>query len=121
MLRTVARTQAVFYRDPHGAEPVDEFINALPSKRAAKIDAYIDEHLNGRRPDEPPPEYPISSQLDGELRELRVRFANTRYRVLYQRSTTWSSSSTPSRRTPGPYRPPMSRLRNGEWPTSSNA
>jgi phage-related protein len=82
----VARTQAVFYRDERGAEPVDEFIEALPPKHAAKIDDYIEEHLNGRRSDEPPPEYPISSQLDGELRELRVRFANTRYRILYQRS-----------------------------------
>lgn len=51
-----------------------------------QIDDHIEEHLNGRRSDEPPPEYPISSQLEGELRELRVRFANTRYRVLYQRS-----------------------------------
>lgn len=82
----MARTQAVFYRDERGAEPVNEFIEALAPKHAAKIDDYIDEHLNGRRPDEPPPEYPVSSQLEGELRELRVRFANTRYRILYQRS-----------------------------------
>jgi phage-related protein len=82
----VARTQAVFYRDERGAEPVDDFIEALLPKHAAKLDDYIDEHLNGRRADEPPPGYPISSQLDGELRELRVRFANTRYRILYQRS-----------------------------------
>jgi phage-related protein len=82
----VARTQAVFYRDEHGAEPVDEFIEVLPPKHAAKIDEYIEEYLNGRPTDAPPPEYPISSQLDGELRELRVRFANTRYRILYQRS-----------------------------------
>ncbi len=65
---------------------MDEFIEALPAKRAAKIDAYVEEHLNGRPPDAPPPEYPISSQIEGELRELRIRFGNTRYRVLYQRS-----------------------------------
>lgn len=82
----MARTQAVFFRDRRGAEPVDRFIEALPAKRAAKIDDYIEEHLNGRRPDAPPPEFPISSQIEGELRELRVRFANTRYRILYQRS-----------------------------------
>ncbi|MGE3448790.1 MAG: type II toxin-antitoxin system RelE/ParE family toxin [Microbacteriaceae bacterium] len=34
----------------------------------------------------PPPEYPISSQIDGELRQLRVRLVNTRYRILNQRS-----------------------------------
>jgi phage-related protein len=82
----VAGTQAIFYRDKHGYEPVNQFIEALPAKRAAKIDAYIEEHLNGQSPAAPPPEFPVSSQIDGELRELRIRFANTRYRVLYQRS-----------------------------------
>jgi phage-related protein len=42
--------------------------------------------LNGRPADAPPPEFPITSQIDGELRELRIRFAGTRYRLLYQRS-----------------------------------
>lgn len=82
----MARTQAVFYRDEHGVEPVDQFIDRLPPRRAAKIDAYIEEHLNGMPPDAPPPPFPITSQIDGEMRELRVRFADTRYRVLYQRS-----------------------------------
>ncbi len=65
---------------------VDLFIEALPPKRAAKIDDYAEEYLNGKPPDAPPPEFPITSQIEGELRELRVRFANTRYRVLYQRA-----------------------------------
>ena len=82
----MARTQAVYYRDKHGAEPVNEFIEALPPRRAAKIDDYVEEYLNDRPANAPPPEFPVSSQIDGELRELRVRFANTRYRVLYQRS-----------------------------------
>jgi phage-related protein len=82
----VARTQAVYYRDRRGSEPVDEFIESLPAKRAAKIDGYVEEHLNGQAPDAPPPAFPITSQIEGELRELRVRFANTRYRILYQRS-----------------------------------
>jgi phage-related protein len=82
----VAQTQAVFYRDKRGAEPTNEFIEALPAKRAAKIDDQVEEHLNGKAPDAPPPEYPITSQIEGELRELRVRFAKTRYRVLYRRS-----------------------------------
>jgi phage-related protein len=82
----MAETQAIYYRDKRGVEPVDRFIEALPVKRAAKIDAHIDEHLNGQAPDAPPPEFPISSQIEGGLRELRIRFANTRYRILYQRS-----------------------------------
>jgi phage-related protein len=84
--RIVARTQAVYYRDPRGGEPVDDFIQALPSKRAAKIDDFVEEYLNGQPPEAPPPPFPITSQIDGELRELRVRFGNTRYRILYQRS-----------------------------------
>lgn len=82
----MAGTQAVYYRDARGAEPVDEFIQALPSKRAAKIDGFVQEHLNGQPPEAPPPPFPVTSQIEGELRELRVRFANTRYRILYQRS-----------------------------------
>ena len=84
--QVVARTQAVYYRDSNGAEPVDEFIQALLPRRAAKIDDFIEEYLNGQPPEAPPPPFPITSQIDGELRELRVRFANTRYRILYQRS-----------------------------------
>jgi phage-related protein len=82
----MSRTQAVYYRDSAGVEPVDVFLNGVPTKAAAKIDDAIDEHLNGEAAHAPPPEFPHSSQIDGELRELRVRFANTRYRVLYQRS-----------------------------------
>jgi phage-related protein len=83
------RTQAVYYRDRAGAEPVREFVAALAATQpsaAAKIHDYVDEYLNGLAGSAPPPEFPISSQVDGELRELRVRFAKTRYRVLYQRS-----------------------------------
>lgn len=80
------RTQATYYRDKHGVEPADRFIEALPAKRAEKIDEQIDEHLNGRPPRRAPPAFPITSQISGELRELRIRFAGTRYRVLYQRS-----------------------------------
>ena len=82
----MAGTQAIYYRDKRGSEPVDRFIEGLPAKRAAKIDDYIEEHLNRQASGAPPPEFPISSQIEDELRELRVRFANTRYRILYQRS-----------------------------------
>jgi phage-related protein len=87
--RPSGRTQAVFYRDAAGHEPVDAFVEDLLKAQplaAAKIDAAIEEHLNGRDPGAPPPGFPTTSQIDGELRELRVRFARTRYRILYQRS-----------------------------------
>jgi len=83
------RTQAVFYRDKQGREPVNDFLGKLLEAQplaVAKIDNAIEEHLNGRDPRHPPPEFPATSQIEGELRELRVRFAKTRYRVLYQRS-----------------------------------
>lgn len=83
------KTQAVYYRDRAGTEPVREFVAALATTQpsaAAKIHDYVAQYLNDLDGFAPPPEFPISSQVDGELRELRVRFAKTRYRVLYQRS-----------------------------------
>jgi phage-related protein len=83
------RTQAVYYRDADGREPVNRWLEDLLATKpaaVAKIDEFVEEHLNGRRADSPPPEFPITSQIEGGLRELRIRFANTRYRVLYQRS-----------------------------------
>lgn len=80
------KTQSVYYRDKDGSEPVDAFLDQLQPKPAAKIDGAIEEHLNGRAPDAPPAEFPHTSQIRGELRELRVRFGGTRYRVLHQRS-----------------------------------
>ena len=83
------RTQAVYYRDNAGREPVNVFLEELARSNpqaAAKVDEYVEQYLNGRNASAPPPEHPISSQVDGELRELRVRFGKTRYRILYRRS-----------------------------------
>ena len=83
------RTQAVYYRDNAANEPVNAFLDALAitnPRAAAKIDDFVEDYLNDRDASAPPPEHPISSQVDGELRELRVRFAKTRYRILYRRS-----------------------------------
>lgn len=82
----MARTQAVYYRDERGNEPVDRFIEALPAKAGKKIDEFIDENLTGNPVDAPPPGFPISSQIEGELRKLRIRFGRSRLRILYQRS-----------------------------------
>jgi len=82
-------TQAVYYRDSRGREPVNDWLEALLATKPAaiaKIDDFVEEYLNSRRADDPPPEFPITSQIEGGVRELRVRFANTRYRLLYQRS-----------------------------------
>jgi hypothetical protein len=111
----VARTQAAFYRDERGAKPVDAFIEALPRKHAAKIDDYIEEHLNGRSPDAPPPEYPISSQIDGELREPGFGSPKPGTGSCTNARTTWWSYCTPSRRTPARSPPPTSSSPTGAW------
>lgn len=78
-------TQAKFYRDPSGREPVDAFIDALPPERAVAIDNKID-LLNGLPLDAPPLAFPHSSQVRRALRELRCHYGRTLYRVFYQRS-----------------------------------
>jgi hypothetical protein len=50
----VAQTTAIYYRDKRGVEPVSRFLDALPAKRAAKVDAYVQEYLSGRPPEIPP-------------------------------------------------------------------
>jgi phage-related protein len=83
------RTQAVYYRDSRRREPVNAFLDDLARTKpeeAAKIDYYVERYLNGKAPSAPPPNFPISSQVQGDMRELRVRFADTRYRLLYERS-----------------------------------
>ena len=52
------------------------------AQRAAKIDDFVEEHLNGQPPQAPPAAFPVTGQIEGELRELRVRFAITRHRIL---------------------------------------
>ena len=52
-------TQAVYYRDARGREPVDAFLEALR---------------------------PSAAQIDGALRELRCHYGKRLFRVLYQRS-----------------------------------
>jgi phage-related protein len=114
----VAETRAVYYRDTQGVEPVDEYIESLPAKRAAKIDDYVEEYLNGRPPEAPPPDFPITSQIDGELRELRIRFANTRYRLLYQRSDNLVVLLHAFEKRTGAVPEADKRVAQGGWTTS---
>lgn len=80
------RLQAVFYRAPDGSEPVDDFIESLkdPDRQAA-IDFQID-RLNMLTPSNPHLPFPHSSQVEGELRELRSHYGSELYRILYRRS-----------------------------------
>ena len=81
----MAKTQAVHYREQRGGEPVNDFIEDLDPKRQAAIDLQID-RLNGRAPTAPPLAHPHTSQVSGQLRELRCHYGSDLYRILYRRS-----------------------------------
>lgn len=79
--------QAVYYRRSDGTEPVNDFIDGLPNdKHKVAVDNQID-RINAlcttAQPDLP---FPHSSQVSGQLRELRCHYGRTLYRILYRRS-----------------------------------
>lgn len=82
---TLGNLQAVFYRDSDGAEPVSDFIDRLEEHVQVSIDAQID-RLNLLSDTVPRLPFPHSSQVEGELRELRCHHGRRLYRVLYRRS-----------------------------------
>lgn len=81
----MARLHAVYYRAPDGAEPVRAFLDALDDEVAATLALQID-RLNMLSDELPHLPFPHSSQVDGELRELRCHYGRQHYRVLYRRS-----------------------------------
>lgn len=95
-------TQAVYYRAADGSEPVEDSLDREfplrprkknPSAREIEvaatkrmtIDLQID-RLNGLANDDPPLPFPHSSQIEGQLRELRCHYGRTHYRILFRRS-----------------------------------
>jgi phage-related protein len=81
----VSNLQAVYYRAADGAEPVLEFIANLDAKRRAALLRQLG-RLNDLSDGMPHLPFPHSSQVDGELRELRCHMGAEHYRVLYRRS-----------------------------------
>jgi phage-related protein len=81
----VSNLQAVYYRAPDGTEPVLAFITGLGMKRRAAIRRQLD-RLNDLSDATPYLPFPHSSQVEGELRELRCHMGAEHYRVLYRRS-----------------------------------
>lgn len=81
----MTRTQAVYYRAADGSEPVSDFIAGLDERKQPTIDLQID-RLNDQPTTAPPPPFPHSSQIRGQLRELRCHCGSELYRVLYRRS-----------------------------------
>lgn len=81
----MTKLHAVYYRDQNGKEPVDEFIDGLDPDRQVVLDNQID-RLNLLDDQMPHLPFPHSSQVDGELRELRAHYGREHYRILYRRS-----------------------------------
>ena len=79
----MANLQAVYYRAPDGSEPVSDFVDRLDPKRQVFLDNQID-RLNTLTSANP--HLPFSSQVAGELRELRCHYGRELYRVLHRRS-----------------------------------
>lgn len=77
--------QAIYYRATDDSEPVLEFITDLGAKPRAALLRQID-RLNDLSDAMPHLPFPHSSQVDGELRELRCHMGSDHYRVLYRRS-----------------------------------
>lgn len=77
--------QAVYYRTRDGTEPVNDFIDSLAPERQEELDYKVG-LLNRMTNNDPPLPFPHSSQVDGQLRELRCHYGRDLYRILYQRS-----------------------------------
>ncbi|MGD0097925.1 MAG: type II toxin-antitoxin system RelE/ParE family toxin [Terracidiphilus sp.] len=77
-----------FYQDDDGKLPVMKWLDTLPEEVRGKVIARIDLLKEGG----PTLDYPYTSQIDGRLREIRLRFGKTRYRVLYFSMTSVQQS-----------------------------
>ncbi len=71
-----------YYRDRDGREPAMEYIGSTDGSTRAAIQNYIG-RLETFGPHLP---LPSSSQVEGELRELRPDMGNLHYRILYRRT-----------------------------------
>jgi phage-related protein len=79
------RLQAVFYRTLDGSEPVAKYIDAMPIKKQVMLNNHIG-RLNELTDATPHLPFPWSSQVRGELRELRCQVGGERHRILFARS-----------------------------------
>ncbi len=77
--------QAVYYRDASGREPVADFIDTIPAKGRAALKGQMG-RLNLLDDTVPHLPYPHSSQVRGEVRELRCHWGSKHVRILYARS-----------------------------------
>jgi phage-related protein len=77
--------RAVYYRAADGSQPVRDFVRGLPVRAQVMLNNQLD-RLNELTESTPHLPFPYSSQVEGELRELRCHVGSDLYRVLYRRS-----------------------------------
>jgi phage-related protein len=75
-----------YYRARDGTEPVKAFIDTLQPQAQAAVQRHI-RRLNMLGEDL---DYPFTSQVDGELRELRAWSGNRHFRIYYRRSGSFA-------------------------------
>ena len=68
-----------FYTDEDGTFPVRTWLDTVPEEVRGKVLARINLLKIGG----PALDYPYTSQIEGKLREARLRVGKTRYRILY--------------------------------------
>ena len=68
-----------FFVEDDGTLPVRDWLDQLPDEVRAKVIARIDLLKKSG----PALDFPYTSQIEGKLREARLRMGKTRYRVLY--------------------------------------
>ena len=68
-----------FFADDDGVFPVQLWLDRLPTEVRGKVIARIDLLKKSG----PTLDFPYTSQIEGKLREARLRVGKTRYRVLY--------------------------------------
>ena len=73
------RWNVEFYKDEAGRRPVEGFLERLREGHVGKV-LQVLQMLEERGPSLP---FPYSSQVEGRLRELRVPYGRTLYRIFY--------------------------------------
>jgi hypothetical protein len=68
-----------FFAEDDGRLPVQIWLDGLPEEVRGKVIARIDLLKKGG----PTLDFPYTSQIEGKLREARLRMGKVRYRVLY--------------------------------------
>lgn len=106
--------QAVYYRAADGSERVLDFIDSLSPRCQATLDYQID-RLNLLAPEGPPLPFPHSSQVEGELRELRCHCGRDLYRILYRRSENLFVLLHILRKTTGAIPEPDKQIARERW------